>query len=216
MAKINRQFINLLKEGTMFKNKKGFTLIEILLVVVIIGVMLAVIVPRAWRANIDSKYGLVRQAGSELASYASEWTEGQIIAQVETDSSTAKSYLDSLTAGGVWIGNQTTNWSGTGAAAVTPVGRSSTPNVRVYGVVPPEKTPRNPFNGASYFTGANDASAAVIVGALSANNATDAPYTYYALIFLGTDSGANTEFHAGMSTGLEGLRNGVFMYRTAN
>jgi prepilin-type N-terminal cleavage/methylation domain-containing protein len=30
------------------KTEKGFTLIELLLVVVIIGVLLAVIVPRAW------------------------------------------------------------------------------------------------------------------------------------------------------------------------
>jgi len=42
-------------------NQKGFTLIELLLVVVIIGILLSVIVPRAWRANIDAKYGLVRQ-----------------------------------------------------------------------------------------------------------------------------------------------------------
>ena len=52
-----------------FKDNRGFTLIEILLVVVIIGLMLAVIVPRAWRANIDAKYGLVRQNCSELATF---------------------------------------------------------------------------------------------------------------------------------------------------
>ena len=58
---------------TKLTKQKGFTLIEILLVVVIIGLMLAVIVPRAWRANIDSKYGLVRQNCSELASFGSQW-----------------------------------------------------------------------------------------------------------------------------------------------
>ena len=61
------------------RNEKGFTLIELLLVVLVIGFMLAVIVPRGLRANTDAKYNLVRQNGSELASYANDWIEQQTL-----------------------------------------------------------------------------------------------------------------------------------------
>lgn len=109
--------------------EKGFTLIELLLVVVIIGLMLSVIVPRAWRANIDAKYGLVRQNCSELASFGQEWVENQLLAQNETVSTaTADDYLTSLTFTGAanatssytstqaaWIADTGSNWSVSGA-----------------------------------------------------------------------------------------------------
>lgn len=127
----------------MLSNNKGFTLVELLLVVVIIGLGLAVIVPRAWRANIDTKYGLVRQNCSELASFAHEWSEGQLLAQnATTSTATADAYYTSLTqdtspsaytsTDGVWVADQsgTTNWGVSGAGG-TVGNQGSTPGTIV-------------------------------------------------------------------------------------
>lgn len=64
-----------------FNSKKGFTLIEILLVVTIMGIMLAIIVPRAWRANTDAKYGVLRQHATEISSFSVQWAEDQLRSQ---------------------------------------------------------------------------------------------------------------------------------------
>ncbi|NOX24964.1 MAG: prepilin-type N-terminal cleavage/methylation domain-containing protein, partial [Deltaproteobacteria bacterium] len=82
-------------------NESGFTLIELLLVVVVMGLMLAVIVPRGQRATTDVKYSIVRQNASELASFANGWVEQEMLAQDDTQisrsTSTRGDYLTSLT-----------------------------------------------------------------------------------------------------------------------
>ena len=212
------------------REQRGFTLIEILLVVIIIGILLAVIVPRAWRANVDSKYGLVRQAASEMGSFATEWAENEIIAQLESSTATLDSYFQTIAGQAVQVGEWTGhagagNWNTNAGpnnvtGRSTPAGNDQPPSVPVQGIVPPEKVPRNPFNGASYFTIANNALASVIPGALNCafdtEGAATGGWNYYAFLFLGTDSTNNTDFFAAQdrvyATG--GLRNGVFFART--
>jgi prepilin-type N-terminal cleavage/methylation domain-containing protein len=194
--------------------KKGFTLIEILLVVVIIGIMLAVIVPRAWRANIDTKYGLVRQNCAELASFAHQWVEDGLQSQ-DSEMSEAKSlhYYWSLCGNMGWTtlgdsqdwiagdgGTANSAWSNVSAGRRLVLGRympgSTTPpglapEAWVASLVPPEKIIVNPFNGLNVFTSGNYPSSSPVTGAIAAGMAledADSGYYYVGLVFQGTDS----------------------------
>ena len=221
-------------------NKEGFTLIELLLVVMIIGFMLAVILPRGLRATTDAKYNLVRQNGSELAAFANDWIEQQILAQDSISTATRADYLDTLVNGAdtaQWVatGTNQTNWN-TQTALIAVTGRyvnaigcpacvPQAPENSVEEIIEPAKIPRNPFNGGSIFlSGPNDPEIVgnVIPGALACTVAEDlstgGTFDYYAFIFQGTDSlnttsaPENADYHGGMAAAasLPGAREGVF------
>lgn len=217
------------------RNERGFTLIELLLVVMVIGFMLAIIVPRGMRANTDAKYNLVRQNASELASHANEWIEQQIIAQDENSTATRAAYLTTLVEtaalGAQWVATDDANNWNKQTGLVNIVGRRMdgagpvAPENSVEEIIEPAKIPRNPFNGGSIFlAGPNDPenSASVIPGALacaySDDDSTTGSFNYYAFVFQGTDSTAGgiattADYHAGQGVGitnLAGVREGVF------
>ncbi len=198
----------------------GFTLIEILMVVVIIGVMLAVIVPRGWRANVDAKYNMVRQQAAEIGKWGVMWGERNLKVQPDGAAYTSDlaDYVDTLQG---YTGNNTnTNWV---SAAVNVANRGSTGGTRplqgVYEIISKERIPKNPFSGVSYFDAVHQGGSA-IPGLLNlakvAETVSGTTYDNYYFVFLGTDSANATDWHAGMGTGnLNTLRNGVFVARLA-
>lgn len=199
--------------------RSGFTFIELLLVIVIIGVIISVIVPRAWRANIEAKYGLVQQAATELGSWGMTWAERNQESQGETDSCVLNQYVNTLV-GFTGDESATANWTTDGASYLTPPCRASgTITYTVADIMPQEKQPRNPFNGLSYFNAVNNG-ATLQTGLLRLlkfppgvpSGGTD--YDYY-FVYTGTDSTGTGNYHAGMGTGssLAELRNGIFMAR---
>ena len=60
-------------------------MIEVLLVIGIVGVMLAVIIPRAFRAREDTRVNMVRQSAAELGRWGVTWAERNLESQAEDD-----------------------------------------------------------------------------------------------------------------------------------
>ena len=134
-------------QAMRLNQKSGFTLLEFLLVIVIFGLVLAVVLPRALRATYDAKFNQVRQHGSEVASYITQWAQGQVQSQREDSPYTVKDYFME-------------------DVEERRAGIQSVPLIEKYTgddnfnavemLIPPEKIQKNPFNGASYFNEVND------------------------------------------------------------
>ena len=203
------------------QQKAGFTLIEILLVVTIIGIMLAVIVPRAHRATIDAKYNLIRQSATEVASYAIEWAEKGIQSQDSgTSTATIRNYLTSLAGGhhsyyqpsstdnyGEWIagtrGTWGSNWNlntGTTRQVAGRDGSNQRPPVAVEALMPSQDIPINPFNGVNFFASPNnpETQGNAVTGALACVGYQQSNgFVLFSLCFQGTDSTGNASDPAG-------------------
>jgi prepilin-type N-terminal cleavage/methylation domain-containing protein len=128
-------------------SKHGFTLLEFLLVITIFGLVLAVVLPRALRATYEAKFGMVRQYGSEIASYMTQWGENQVLAQRELSPFTIKDFF---------MENIDRGTAGFESPALVDKYTGNDDFNGVQMLVPPEKIQKNPFNGVSYFSAAND------------------------------------------------------------
>jgi prepilin-type N-terminal cleavage/methylation domain-containing protein len=208
-----------------FRNKNGFTLVEILLVIIIAGSILAVVVPMAYRAWVNAKYQVLRQNCVELARWANEWAQRELDNQPDTAASNLEDYMATLAGSGavVWVGQSAgaNNWQA-GTALVQDRGGTGVdlaPGTSVSSIMPKDKQLINPFNGLSMFSSGNVPGAArPVPGATGCAYASDTDtsgtvYHYFALIFQGTDATSGSDFYAGQGTSLAGLRNGVFIGR---
>lgn len=128
--------------------ESGFTLIEMLLVLVVVGVMAAIVFPRFMRAQADSNFSQVRQYGSEIASYIITWAQDQAQAQRPETTFTLKDFLaeDILEEDGAGVTSRKLVDKYTGNEDYD----------GVEALIPPERMPLNPFNQVSYFAPVND------------------------------------------------------------
>ena len=145
------------------QNKKGFSLLEILLVLGIAGILFAVILPRAWRARSDASYNLIRQAAVEMGNWGMEWSERNLAAQDAEDTCVLNDYVDSLVGytGGKRTASIPNNWFGTLNTLIPGCrsgGAANPVNFSVAGIMDQEHQPRNPFTGLVYPHASHDGS----------------------------------------------------------
>ena len=185
----------------------GFTLIELLLVIVIMGVLLSVILPRALRAGNEAKFSHVRQYASEISSYVTQWAQGQTEAQQQNSTYSVPDFL---------------------TFEVDPAiaGFESKPLVnhytgdpvydRVESRIPGDNRQLNPFNEVSYFEPVNNDSATPSLkpGLIYLVHTTDRVENrtdeLFYLIFTGMDGNWYGQLD---NTDPSGVRRGIFVGR---
>ena len=193
-------------------SRQGFTLIEMLLVVALMGVMLAVVLPRAVRANNEAKFSQVRQYATEIASYTMQWAQSKTSSQPEDGPYTAKHFLmnhpDPELAG---FATQPLVYQYTGSDNFNGVEK----------IIPSETMPKNPFNEVSYFSKVNDDTKApspkpgllyLVTGLDSVGQGKD--YRYFYFLFTFGESKGQPQWYGGIDhKNSDDIRNGVFVTR---
>jgi len=202
---------------------QGFTLIELLLVIMIIGLLLTVILPRAQRATTEARFSIVRQHATEIGSYTSLWTQSQMDAKFQSVPSNPYSIL-------------TRTIQGDDASLS---GFSSKPLVNLYTghdhfrnqvakLIALGSHQVNPFNSESYFSEANDhidvngvpispspkPGLLYLVYSPDNQNIGHSSGAFYFITTALTDSKASAEWYGLMGDTPETARHGIFVMRT--
>jgi len=199
----------------MYKKKiehSGFTLFELMLVIAIIGIMLAVILPHAQRAQFEAKTSLVRQNASEAGSHVVQW------AQKRAQALHAKSNLavaNFIMGSGI---DQKSDLPNTGTIlAGHYTGHQNFDGVE--SLIHPDSPIRNPFNQVSIFDRLNDDSqipggqpGLLYLASADDEGKAEATKSFKNLYFLFT--GMNHSWYGSINTkDINGIRRGIFVAR---
>ena len=136
------------KRNFTIGNTSAFTLVELLLVVTIMGVIIALIIPRAGRAKIDSQFSLIRQNCNEISMKIVTYAEELAGVQRSNTSFTIKDILYSDITGDeetVFTSKKLVD-KYTGDPDFDVIEKQFSP----------ENGLKNPFNGTSYFSNINN------------------------------------------------------------
>lgn len=194
------------------RKNQGFTLIELLLVLTIVGLMMVLILPRAMRANTESKFSLIRQYGSEIASKIMTWAEGRARSQRSEASFTVRDFLysDILPEDNAGFVSRKLDGKYTGSDDFNGVESLLSPHAR----------PRNPFNETDYFARVNDDSEIPsnkqgLLYFSSQKDASDPDFRAFYLCITSAGKGPDgSHWYAGMDpTDPDTIRNGIFVAR---
>ena len=162
----------------------GFSLIELLLVVLIIGLLMAFIIPKLIVMRVEARHEMVRQSCSELSGIVQQWVQKSMLAQDDQQSiSTIADYVSTLAnreppdrfsppavRTAQWIGTdrRPNNWNnnridyGMRDQRVPIFGRwigekqNAPPESVIEDIVPGEKIIVNPFSSKNIFRSDND------------------------------------------------------------
>ena len=198
-----------LQKKSFMDNARAFTLVELLLVVTIIGIIIALIVPRAGRAKLDSQFSMIRQNCNEISMKIVTYAEELANTQRSNTSFTTKDILYSDITGD----DETAFKSKKLVDKYT--GNSDFDVVEK--LFSQEDPVKNPFNGTSHFSYVNNdisvpsRKTGLVYFFAGKSPGTNDYLSFYLLITDAVGTGKAGEWYGNMDTTPEAMRHGVFV-----